>query len=104
MAIDDLTKNMTESQIIKTNVIALNTRVSDMESDVKKHHELLILGNGDKPIPERVRNLEKLALKVERISSAVLVQTIAFVFTILGMALAFFFKVYPILDKLANQP
>lgn len=80
-------------------------RIEIMEISVKKHEQLLISGTeGDPPLMERVRNLEKLAQKMERISNTILLQTFAFLFTMLGVGISFFVKIYPVLVKLADKP
>lgn len=85
-------------------LMELMEQQTEMSADVKAHQRLLVTGNGDPSVMERLRNLERIASRVERLSNAIILQSIAFVFTMLAMGIAFFFKIYPILTRLADQP
>jgi len=106
---------LTESQkLYKTlteGLISHDSRITTMREDIKdidkrtEHlEEIVISGNGELSLRERVRILEKLAAKAEKVANTVIIQTIAFVFTMIGMGVAFFVKVYPILVNLASKP
>lgn len=75
---------------------------TEVDADIKMHQKLLVTGNGEPSVMERLRNLEKIASRVERLSNAIILQSIAFVFTMIAMGIAFFFKIYPILARLVD--
>jgi hypothetical protein len=100
--------NLTDSQklymeIIK-NFMSVNTAVNDMQNDVAKLNKVVLTGNGEIPLVEKVRDHTKFISNIEYWSrfliGALLIQTITFFFGII-MALVRFL---PILEKLASKP
>ena len=94
---------LTESQKINLNIISMNTRVNEHDTDIAKLNKLVITGNGDLPLLERVRNLETfvntLKFWLRTVAIALVAQTITF-----GVAaLVYFIKLYPLLEKLTKQ-
>lgn len=93
--------SLTDSQqrlIIRNNVIQLNT-------DNQRFKTTLYDGaNGELPMTERVRNLETFTRTMQfwfrTIAVAIVMQTIAFA----TAAIVYFARLYPLLEKLANQP
>ena len=87
-------------------VAAVDTwnKLTEIELDTRKHHELLITGNGGLPIPERLRTVEDYVKNMKYwarfIFGAIIIQTIAFLFGIV-IAVARFL---PVLERLAKQP
>lgn len=109
-SITDRTKML---NILRDGLISHDTRLQDLRNDVNSQkvdidrlNKIVILGEGERefPLVERVRNLERLASRVEKFTNAIILQTVAFLFTVIGMGLAFFIKVYPVLVNLANRP
>lgn len=100
--------NMTESQKIFSSIIenqiTINTAVNDLQEIQAKHHKVLLEGNGELPMLERLRNVEAFIGNWKYwgrfIGGAMIVQTIAFAFAI-AIALIRFL---PLLEKLANTP
>lgn len=84
------------------NIITLNTAVNDLQEGYAKHHKVLIEGNGELPIVERVRNLEAytngIRFWMRTIAVAIVMQTITFG----GVSVALFIKAMPLLAKIAN--
>lgn len=75
----------------------------DLEVDVKKHDKLLITGNGEPSLLERVRNAEKFIANFEHYSKlvfgAIILQALAFIG---GIAVAIV-RFLPALERIANQ-
>lgn len=98
--------------ILRDGLISHDTRLQNLRNDVTentKDIDLLkatVLIGTEKELShaERIRGLEKLAGKVERFTNAILIQTVAFLFTVISMGLAFFLKIYPVLVNLAGKP
>lgn len=100
--------NMTESQKIFSSIIenqiTINTAVNDLQKNQAKHHKVLLEGNGDLPMLERVRNLEKFIDSWKYwgrfIGGAMVIQTIAFAFAVMIAIIRFL----PLLESLAKNP
>lgn len=89
---------LTDNEKILTLSLILN-RVQD---DTARHEKVLITGNGELPLVERVRNHENFINGLKRwlnfLVGAILLQTLA----VAGAVIAYFFKLYPLLERLAN--
>lgn len=105
MTVPDLTPNLTDSQKININVISLNTRVNEHETEINKLKRIVVEGDGEiLPHAERIRNLESYAnttkFWLRTVAVAIVLQTITF-----GSAAIFYFvKLYPVLLELAKKP
>lgn len=75
-----------------------------IEADTRVHDKLLITGNGEPSILERMRNVEKFVSTVLKLAwlfvGAIVVQITAFAI----MAVWVVGRLYPILDKIATNP
>lgn len=94
------TDNMTDGQ----RLLILQQSIIDNNVKLEKHHKILLEGNGELPLVERVRNLEAfvggLKFWLRTVSVAIVLQTITF-----GIAaMVYFIKLYPVLEKLVKQP
>lgn len=112
MPLGDLTpeafSKLTDSQ--KTNIriiqnlTALNTALNDLRHDVSIHEKVLVTGNGDLSLQERMRNVEGYIETMKYwgrfIGGAILIQTIS-VFVAIIIAIVRFL---PLLERLAAQP
>lgn len=100
--------NLTDTQKIFASVIenqiSINTAVNALQEIQTKHHKILLEGNGELPLPERVRNIEAFIGNSKYwgrfIGGAMIVQTIAFAFAVVVALVRFL----PLLESLANQP
>lgn len=85
-------------------LLLISLSVNDVNTKVSKHHKLLVEGNGDLPIPERLRLLEKFTGDMKfwfrTIAVALVLQTLTFG----SAALVYFIKLYPLLERLSNNP
>lgn len=99
MNYDDI-DNLTDSQ----KLVAILREMKAQGRYVAMHHKILVEGNGELPLREQVRNLNKfvdgLRFWLKTIAVAVVLQTITFA----GAAIVYFARLYPVLEKLANQP
>jgi hypothetical protein len=100
-----LKENLTAEHELLWTLNTLHTTVNELGGVIKKHHKVLIEGNGELPIVEQVRNLNTFVNGVRYwmkfLIGALLLQTMAF----LGTAIAYFIKLGPVIDQLSkNSP
>lgn len=85
-------------------VLILSLAVNEMQTKISKHHTLLVEGNGEKPLPERVRNLERFQDRFEYwakfLGGALILNFLGFAGGIIVAVVRFL----PVLERLANQP
>lgn len=95
--------SLTDSQKINLNVITLNTALNDVQSDVRELNRVVLLGNGELPLRELVRNHDVFIIGIKEwtrfVFGALIVQTLAF---IVGLIVAIV-RFLPLLEQLANQ-
>lgn len=119
LMLDDLTPeilaNMTESQKINIQMLqaitSVNTRVNDIghnvtmiRDQVDRHEHLLVTGNGDLPILERLRNNEKFIDGVRYWVRIVIGLLVAQFITFASASVIAYMKFLPVLERLANRP
>jgi hypothetical protein len=94
---------LTDSQKINLNVITLNTAVNDLQSDVRELNKVVLLGNGELPLRETVRNHEKFLGEfkywVRFVLGLVIAQFIAFT----TASVIAYVKFLPVLEQLASK-
>lgn len=98
--------NMTDSQklfaSIMQNQITLNTAVNELQEHDAKYRKLLIEGNGELPLVEKVRNVEAFVKEfrywTKFIFGALILQTITFAVGVIIAVVRFL----PVLQKLAQ--
>ena len=110
MPTDELTPevlaNLTDSQKthirILQNITSINTAINDMQHDLNIHNKILVVGNGELPLPERMRNAERTLGTINYwgrfVGGALIIQTIAF---FAGIVLAVV-RFLPLLERLAT--
>lgn len=85
------------------NVMAIQSRIGEMEGRHERDHRILVEGNGDLPIVEKVRVLETFRGSVQfwfrTIAVALVIQTITFV----TAAAVYFVRLIPVLDALSEK-
>lgn len=100
--------NLSESQKINVQIIqnltSINTAINDLRHDVSVHDKLLVTGNGEPSLQERLRNVESYINGAKYwsrfIGGAVVVQTLGiFVGIIITMI-----RLLPVLEKIATNP
>lgn len=116
--LEDLTPEiiakMTDSQKINIQMLqaitSVNTRVNDighnytlLREDVDRHEKLLVTGDGELPVLERIRNTEKfidgVRYWVRMIIGLLVAQFIAFA----SASLIAYLKFLPVLERIANS-
>lgn len=89
---------------ILQNITSINTALNDIQHDVSVHNKILITGNGELPLPERMRNAERTLTTINYwgrfVGGALIIQTIAFFAGIIVAIVRFL----PLLEKLASNP
>jgi hypothetical protein len=103
-AYSKLTDSQKTNIRIIQNLTALNTAINDMRHDIGIHDRLLVTGNGERSLQERMRNVESY-IDTSRywgrfIGGAIIIQTITF-FSAVIIAIVRFL---PLLERLAAQP
>lgn len=100
----ELNTTMTDEQKRDMNIISLNTAVNELQEEVRVLTKKVLVGNGELPLVEQVRNhetfIKDVRFWVRFIGSSLVLQTLAFG---VGTAVAVI-KFLPVLEKLANQP
>jgi hypothetical protein len=86
-------------------MIVIQNAVLEQQVKLDNHHKILVEGTDkDLPIVERTRNLEGFVAGFKfwqrTIAVALVIQTVTFG----TAALVYFAKLYPLLEKIANQP
>lgn len=103
-AIASLTDTQKINIRIIQNLTSINTALNDLRHDVGVHNKLLVTGNGEPSIQERLRNLESYTETLKYwgkfVGGAIIVQTVAF-FVAIVVALVRFL---PLLERLAATP
>ena len=83
-------------------LIILQNSIIENTAKLEKHHKILLEGNGELPLVERVRNLEAfvgtLKFWLRTVTVAIVLQTITFG----AAAFVYFIKLYPVLERLAK--
>jgi len=91
--------DMTDSQ----KIVLLWSQMQELRNGHAKDHKVLIEGNGELPVVEKVRNLENFANTIKfwfrTIAIAIVLQTITFG----AAAVVYFVKLYPLLNEIANK-
>jgi hypothetical protein len=99
--------NLTDTQKthieILRNITSLNTGLNDVQTDVRELNKIVIVGNGELALRERIRNLEAFINNIKfwlrTVAIALVAQTVTF-----GIAaIVYFIKLYPLLNKLTEQ-
>ena len=104
--LNDVVKNMTDSQKINveilSNLTSINTVINDIQHQQTEHHKLLVEGNGQPSLQERIRSLEAFVSGVRYwsrlVAGAIVLQAITFSLA----AIIYFIKLAPILEKLSK--
>lgn len=103
MTMESLDKDVSAIDRLRLNVMSLNTAINELQTDVRKHHKLLIEGNGELPLVEQMRNVNKYISDVKfwfrTIAVSLVLQLVTF--TIAGVI--GYIKLLPLLTQIANK-
>ena len=102
----EVVANLTDTQKmnikIVQNITSLNTALNDVQHDVSLHQKLLVTGNGEPSLQERLRNVEHFVdgfkYWIRFIGGALVLQTLTFTIGIIVAIVRFL----PVLEKLAS--
>ena len=93
-------ENLTDSQ----KIIVIQNSVIEQQNKLDRHHKILVEGNGEPPLMYRVKNIETFVDGIKfwqrTIAVAIVLQTITFG----AAAIVYFVRLYPLLERLANNP
>lgn len=106
--LNDLSSSLTEEQKVMLkmiqNLTSVNTALNLVQNDVHAHNKILVTGNGEPSLQERIRNLEAFVASqkywLRFVAGALIVQTITFG----TAAVVYFIKLTPILNKIQSMP
>lgn len=90
------TSSLTDSQ----RLIILQQNIIESGNKLEKHHKILLEGNGELPLVEKVRNLEAFVAGMKFWMKTVLVAIVLQTVTFTIGAIVYFIKLYPALQKL----
>lgn len=108
---NDLAKSLTDSQKINLKIIqnltSINTALNNLQNDqhkmqleIEAHDKILVTGNGEPSLQERIRNLESFVNSqkywLRLVAGALVLQTVTFGVT----AAVYFFRFLPLLDTM----
>jgi hypothetical protein len=104
MTMPDLIPSMTDTQKINMNIITLNTRTNQQQSDIEELQKVVLLGNGEPAIRETVRNhtaiLAEWKYWIKFFVGLLITQAVA----VVGALVFTVIKLLPVLERLANKP
>lgn len=102
--IPNLTDTQKTFQAIMQNQLSLNTAVNELQELTAKLHKVVLEGNGDIPLVEKVRNHQEFIESVKYwqkfLIAALIAQTIAFGTSVVIAVVRFL----PVLERIANNP
>lgn len=91
---------LTDSQ----KLLVLSIGLNNVQNKLDNHDKILITGNGNLPIVERLRNVESFIGSIKYwtrfLVGAILIQTLTFA----AAAITYFIRLYPLLVKLSERP
>jgi hypothetical protein len=105
--LNDFAGSLTDDQrvLLKMlqNINSINTALNLLQSDVRVHDKILVTGNGEPSLQERIRNLEAFVASqkywLRLVAGALVLQTITFG----TAAIVYFIKLTPVLNSLQKS-
>jgi predicted ATP-dependent Lon-type protease len=96
----EMSKSMTDGE----KLLALSLTLNQVQADTTRLEKIVLIGNGELPLVEQVRNHEVFIRNVNHWSKLVAGIVVAQFLGLLGAGIWAFIRVLPVLEKLANQP
>jgi predicted ATP-dependent Lon-type protease len=93
-------KTMTDGE----KLLSLSLTLNQVQSDTARLEKVVLIGNGELPLVEKVRNHETFINNFNYWGKIVAGILIAQFITLIGAGIWSLIKVLPLLEKLANQP
>lgn len=104
LQIPNLTDSQKLYQAMVEHLVTMSTGLNDVQSDVRELNKVVLLGNGELPLRETVRNhtafINDMKYWIRLVGGAIVLQTLVFAF---GVAVALV-KFLPVLESLAKNP
>lgn len=97
-----LETQLTNEQKMAMNVLSLNTAVNDLQEDVKTLNRVVIVGNGELPLREQVRNISAVVNEWKGWIKFFVALLITQALTVIGGIVVAYIKFLPLLEKLAD--
>lgn len=98
----DVTSTFTDEQKMAMNIITMNTAINTLQEDMAIVNKVVLLGNGEPPLREMVRNHDTVIKNIQYwsrfVGGALVLQTIAFLTGIIVAVIKFL----PVLERLAK--
>jgi hypothetical protein len=91
---------LTDSQ----KMLIIQNRVIEQESDIQTLNKVVLLGNGELPLREQVRNHQKFVDEVRYWTKLVIGLFIAQFIAFTAASFIAYVKFLPVLERLADQP
>jgi predicted ATP-dependent Lon-type protease len=93
-----------ESLTDSEKLLSLSLTLNQVQSDTARLEKVVLIGNGELPLVEKVRNHETFINNFNYWGKIVAGILIAQFITLIGAGIWSLIKVLPLLEKLANQP
>jgi hypothetical protein len=94
------TKTLTDSE----KLLALSLTLNQVQADTARHEKVLIVGNGELPLVEQVRNHQQFISNFNYWGKIVAGLIVAQFIGLVGAGIWSLIRVLPILERLASQP
>lgn len=94
---------LNDTQKLYVAMTAATSALNQLTTDFNHDHKILIEGNGDRPIVERVRSLEEFARSIKFWNKTIGISLVGLVFSFISSAIFYFVKLYPLLDQIAKS-
>ena len=96
----EMNKHMTEGE----KLLALSLTLNQVQVDTARLEKVVLIGNGEVPLVEKVRNHETFIKNFNYWGKIVAGIMVAQFIGLVGAGIWTFIRVLPVLEKLANQP
>jgi predicted ATP-dependent Lon-type protease len=93
-----------ESLTDSEKLLSLSLTLNQVQSDTARLEKVVLIGNGELPLVEKVRNHETFINNFNYWGKIVAGILVAQFITLIGAGIWSLIKVLPLLEKLANQP
>jgi hypothetical protein len=96
----EMSKTMTDGE----KLLALSLTLNQVQADTARLEKVVLIGNGELPLVEKVRNHETFINNFNYWGKIVAGILVAQFIALVGAGIWTFIRVLPVLEKLANQP
>lgn len=100
MTMSELQPEMTDTQKLFMAMTSANTAINDLQATVGHDHKLLVEGNGQKPIKQRVDDIEEYVKGMKFWLRTIAVSIVLGVISFVGYGIVLYVQILPVLEKL----